>query len=112
MLLVLTCLYVAAALVIPDTAVGNMEGLKVAFESHGRWAVFTLGVYVFLGRIVNVILYDSSIIPQSVTAWFSWILLILAAMYPFTSKRKTQAFITVIWFIVVLCVAWNRTPSY
>jgi|GEM_PF-1499272 len=112
MLLVLTCLYVAAALVIPDTAVENLEGLRVAFESHGKWAVFSLGFYVFLVVFVNVFLYDASFIPQNLLGWLIWVMLLLAATYPLISKRKVQATVTIMWFILLLYVAWNNSGSY
>ena len=109
---VLTCLYVAAALVFPDTAVDKLEGLKVAFESHGKWAVFSLAVYVFLVLFVNVIFYNSPFVPNSIVGVLIWVMLMLAAIFPFISNRKAQGSITLSWFIILLYVAWNNSGTY
>jgi len=109
---VLTCLYVAAALVFPDTAVDKSEGLKIAFESHGKWSVFSLGVYVFLVVFVNMIFYDTPFIPNSLVGILTWVLLVLAVIFPFISNRKTQVTITISWFIILLYNAWNNSGPY
>lgn len=112
LLCVLTFLYVAAALVFPDTAVDKMEGLKVAFESHGKWAVLSMAVYVFLILFVNVIFYEQSIIPNSLVGILAWVLLVLATIFPFVSNRKAQALLTVSWFIIILINSWKASGTY
>lgn len=109
---VLGTLYVAAALVIPDTAVEKGEGMRVAFERHGKWAVTCLSVYVLLILVVNSVFWGGNPFEIKLSTALQWTLIAAAGSYPFLSSRKAQSIVTVAWLIIIAYLCATHMDPY
>lgn len=85
-------LFVAAALVLPNTESQAGESLRTWFEQDGRWSLPFLGLYAFLAYPFNWYLGCET--PKKNPA--SAILIVMVAIAFFTKSRKVLATVTVL----------------
>ncbi|HBI84517.1 MAG TPA: hypothetical protein DDY24_12420 [Alcaligenaceae bacterium] len=84
-------LFVAAALVLPNTDGQAGQSLQTWFQEDGRWSLPFLGLYAFLGYPFNW--YFGGQTPETNPA--SAILMLMAAIAFFTKSRKVLATVTI-----------------
>ncbi|MGO4003188.1 hypothetical protein ABVN23_19085 [Pseudomonas fluorescens] len=88
-------LFVSAALLLPSRSEDEQDGLRVYFEQDGRYALLSLSTYLFLGFVVNILLFKSS--PIALWGAFDVIMIILPVCAFAAKSRKLYSFITLIY---------------
>ena len=88
-------LFVSAALLLPSRSEDEQNGLRIYFEQDGRYALLSLSTYLFLGFIVNVLLFKAS--PISLWAAFDAVMIALPACAFFAKSRKWYSFIALVY---------------
>lgn len=97
MLLVLLALslFVSAALMLPSRSEDEQHGLRIYFEQDGRYALLSLSVYLFLGMIVNIVLFKAS--PLALWGALDVVMIVLPVCAFLAKSRRTYSVITLIY---------------
>lgn len=97
MLLVLLALslFVSAALMLPSRSEDEQHGLRIYFEQDGRYALLSLSVYLFLGMIVNIVLFKAS--PLALWGALDVVMIVLPVCAFLAKSRKAYTVITLIY---------------
>lgn len=88
-------LFVSAALLLPSRSEDERNGLRVYFEQDGRFALLSLSTYLFLGLIVNIVLFQSS--PLALWGALDLIMIALPVGAFIAKSRNVYAAITLIY---------------
>jgi hypothetical protein len=93
-LLTLT-LFVSAALLLPSRSEDTELGLREYFELDGRYALLSISAFLFLGLVVNVMLFEMS--PLSVWGALDAVMIILPICAFAIKSRKVYSAITLLY---------------
>jgi hypothetical protein len=88
-------LFVSAALLLPSRSEDEQQGLRVYFEQDGRYALLSLSTYLFLGLVVNVVLFRAS--PIALWGALDVIMIVLPVCAFYAKSRKAYSIVTLIY---------------
>jgi hypothetical protein len=88
-------LFVSAALLLPSRSEDEQNGLRIYFEQDGRYGLLSLSVYLFLGLIVNILLFQAP--PVALWSVIDVIMIILPVCAFAARSRKVYSFITLVY---------------
>ena len=88
-------LFVSAALMLPSRSEDEQHGLRIYFEQDGRYALLSLSAYLFLGMIVNIVLFKAS--PLALWGALDVVMIVLPVCAFLAKSRKAYSLITLIY---------------
>jgi uncharacterized membrane protein len=88
-------LFVSAALLLPSRSEDEQNGLRIYFEQDGRYALLSLSTYLFLGFVVNILLFKAS--PIALWAAFDVVMIVLPICAFAAKSRKLYSAITIFY---------------
>lgn len=88
-------LFVSAALVLPSRSEDEHNGLRIYFEQDGRYALLSLSTYLFLGLIVNILLFQAP--PIALWSAIDVIMIILPVCAFAARSRRVYSVITLVY---------------
>jgi hypothetical protein len=88
-------LFVSAALLLPSRSEDEQNGLRLYFEQDGRYALLFLSAYLFLGMVVNILLFKAS--PIALWGAFDLFMIILPLCAFAATSRKVYSILTLIY---------------
>ena len=88
-------LFVSAALLLPSRSEDEQNGLRIYFEQDGRYALLSLSTYLFLGLIVNTLLFKASLLSLWAALDVMMIALPVCAFY--AKSRKWYSLIAIVY---------------
>ena len=102
-------LFIAAALVLPDSQLKEGESLADSFRHDGRWALLALSGWGCNAIIVNWVLFKLS--PLSYEGGLLTAVVVLPAVYLATPSRRAREVITVANLALTIWAAWEFSPK-
>ena len=93
-------LFVSAALMLPSRSEDEQHGLRIYFEQDGRYALLSLSAYLFLGMIVNIVLFKAS--PLALWGALDVVMIVLPVCAFLAKSRKAYTVITLIYVPVTV----------
>lgn len=102
-------LFIAAALVLPDSQLKEGESLADYFRQDGRWALVALSAWGCNAIVANRVLFNMS--PLSYEAGLLTALVVLPAAFLATPSRRAREAITVFNLALTLWAAWDLSPK-
>ena len=88
-------LFLSAALLLPSRSEDEHQGLRVYFEQDGRYALLSLSTYLFLGLIVNIVLFKAS--PLAIWGALDVVMIVLPVCAFYAKSRKAYSMITLLY---------------
>ncbi|MOA49503.1 hypothetical protein D3C78_1723900 [compost metagenome] len=80
---------------LPSRSEDEQQGLRVYFEQDGRYALLSLSTYLFLGLVVNVVLFRAS--PIALWGALDVIMIVLPVCAFYAKSRKAYSIIALIY---------------
>ena len=102
-------LFVASALVLPDTELGQGETYADSFRRDGRWALLALSSWGALALIADWVLFEMA--PVSKESGILAVVIALPAIFLWTESRRMREAITVANLALTLWAAWQFSPK-
>lgn len=102
-------LFIAAALVLPDSELRADDTLANAFQRDGRWALLALAGWGCNALLANWVLFSMS--PLSYEGGLLTALVILPTLFLMTGSRRAREAISVANLALTLWSAWALSPK-
>lgn len=103
-------LFVASALVLPDTELREGETYTDSFRLNGRWALLAVSGWGALALIADWLLFGLA--PLSYESGLQACVIVLPAVFLATEARRAREAITVVNLAVTLWAAWQFSPKF
>ena len=101
-------LFVAAALVLPNSELPEGADLRESFKHDGRWALLFLSAYFFLALLTSWHFWGDS--PLSFVGGLMAVLFVLPLAFLSISSRKAREVITVLYVGLSIWASWAISP--
>ncbi len=102
-------LFIAAALVLPDSELPAGESLADVFRRDGRWALLALSAWACTAIVTNLVLFEASLVS------FQVVMLLLLALLPAAflaiPSRRVREVVTGGNLVLTLWAAWELSPK-
>jgi len=102
-------LFIAAALVLPDSVLEDGESLSDSFRRDGRWALLALSGWGCNALAVNWVMFGLS--PLSYEAGLLTVIIVLPVTFLAISSRRVREGITILNLVLTLWAAWQFSPK-
>lgn len=101
-------LFIASALIFPDSKLKEGVSLAESFRKDGRWALLALSAWGCNAVIVNYFLFGESLFTYNIGILF--IIIIFPLLFLAINSKKTREYITIINIIITLYAAYKFSP--
>lgn len=102
-------LFVAAALILPDSSLIEGESLDESFQRDGRWALVALAGWGCNAIVVNCVLFGLPFFSFEIAVLT--IIIVFPVAFLMTPSRRIREGLTVTNMILTLWAAWYFSPK-
>ncbi len=103
------CLYLAAALVLPDLELAAGTTLEKQFNEHGRWSLLALFFAEVFAVLVDFTLFRKDLSATVIAGLLATTLTPL--IFLFCRGRRAEAAVTVAYLAITLMNCWSMSPK-